>query len=71
MMPKVAESLHKYKHITPITGLNNHLLVVLRISISLPPPPEARVTRLAPDDTGAVLNPRYMLLDIIYNRAKP
>jgi hypothetical protein len=30
-----------------------------------------RVTGLAPDDPGKVLNPRCMLIDEIYIRAKP
>ena len=30
-----------------------------------------RVSGTAPDDTGVVSNPRYMLVDIIHKRAKP
>jgi len=35
------------------------------------PTPGARVTGLAPGDTGMVSDPRYMLVDNIFTRARP
>ena len=64
-------SLWECKYITPPKGLTDHLPVLLTIRGFISSPCGKGVTGLAPDDTGAVLNPRYMLLHITYNGAEP
>ena len=49
----------------------NHLPVQPTIGVFVPSPLGMRVSRTALDDTGVMSNPRFMLVDVIYKRAKP
>ena len=68
---KIAVSLLICEWITPLKGIISRLPARLTITVFVPSPLGMRVSGTAPDKTGVVSNPRYMLVDIIYKRAKP